>query len=93
MLGKNDVARIYETVMSTPGMNDAVRLTFNIPRKNVLLLSKVIDRGLSNKEVDDKFQHILDVTPKENLDAIAALATELLDKAGLTPTSQKLQSL
>ena len=53
MLAKTDVARIYETVLSIPGMNDQVKIALNIPRKNVLLLSKIIERGLSAKGADD----------------------------------------
>ena len=50
MLSKTDVAKIYETVLSIPGMNDNVKISFSISRKNVLLLSKIIERGLSVKD-------------------------------------------
>ena len=60
MLAKTDVARIYDTVLSIPGMSDNVKIAFNIPRKNVLLLSKVIERGLSLKDPDDKSNNVLD---------------------------------
>ena len=65
MLAKTDVARIYETVLSIPGMSDNVKIAFNIPRKNVLLLSKVIERGLSLKDPDDKSNNVLDIVPKK----------------------------
>lgn len=45
MLAKTDVARIYETVLSIPGMNDNVKINLNIPRKNILLLSRLLNGG------------------------------------------------
>ena len=93
MLAKTDVARIYETVLSIPGMSDNVKIALNISRKNVLLLSKIIERGLSVKDTDDKSHNVLDMVPKETLQELLSIATDILDKAGLTEMNQKLQSL
>ena len=93
MLAKTDVARIYETVLSIPGMNDNIKITLTISRKNILLLSKVVERGLTVKEPDEKSNNVLDIVPKENLQELLLLAADMLDKAGLTEMNQKLQSL
>lgn len=93
MLAKTDVARIYETVLSIPGMSDNVKISLNISRKNVLLLSKVIERGLTLKDPDDKSNNVLDIVPKETLQELLLLTSDLLGKAGLTEMNQKLQSL
>ena len=93
MLAKTDVARIYETVLSIPGMGDSVKIALTIPRKNILLLSKVIERGLSVKDADDKSYNVLDMVSKESSQELLSLAAELLDKAGLTETDKKLRSL
>ena len=45
----NTIAKVFETVLSVPGMNDNIKIQLSIPRKNVLLLSKVIERGLTGK--------------------------------------------
>ena len=50
MLAKNEVAKVYDTVLSIPGMNQNVKVNLQISRKNLLLLSKVIERGLNGKE-------------------------------------------
>ena len=92
MLPKSDVARIYETILSIPGMNDKVKITLQLPRKSVLLLSKIIERGLSSKDPDDKSSNVLDIVPKETLQELTAIANEILEKAGLTAMNQKLQS-
>ncbi len=37
MLTTNDVARVYDTIMSIPGMNEPVKIDIKISRKNVLI--------------------------------------------------------
>jgi hypothetical protein len=93
MLAKTDVAKIYETLLSIPGMGDPVKISLSIPRKNVLLLSKVIERGLSGKDGEDKTTNVLDIVPKENLQELLSLSADILSKAGLTEMNQRLQSL
>jgi hypothetical protein len=45
MLAKTDIARIYETVLSIPGINENIKIALTISRKNILLLSRAIERG------------------------------------------------
>ena len=87
----NTIAKVFETVLSIPGMNDNVKIQLSIPRKNVLLLSKVIERGLAGKDVivDD---NILGITPKETLEELNAISDELLKKAGLIEMNEKLKT-
>ena len=93
MLAKTDVARIYETVLSIPGMSNNIKITMSISRKNVLLLNRVIERGLSIKDPDDKSNNVLDIVPQETLQELMSVAANMLDKAGLTEVNEKLQSL
>ena len=90
MLQKNDMARVYETVLSIPGMNEKVKIGLLATRKNLLLLNKVIERGLNTKEVDNKQVSILDIIPQESLQELKELAAELLQRAGLSEMNQKL---
>ncbi|MEP7376796.1 MAG: hypothetical protein ABI675_25585 [Chitinophagaceae bacterium] len=92
MLAKNDVALIYETVLSIPGMGEPVKVNLQTSRKNLLLLSKVIERGLNGKEVSEKGISILDIVSKETLLDLSAIAGELLTKAGLTEMNEKLKA-
>jgi hypothetical protein len=50
MLTTNDVTNVYDTILSIPRMNDTVKIDLKISRKNVLLLHKVIERGLTLKQ-------------------------------------------
>jgi|SRR5665213_2244104 len=92
MLQKNDVARIYDTVLCIPGMNESVKVNLQTTRKNLLLLNKVIERGLNGRDSDDKAVSILDFISKESLAELGALATELLSKSGLSEMNEKLKS-
>lgn len=93
MLAKSEIGRIYDTVLSIPGMNETVKIAISIPRKNVLLLSKVIERGLASKEEKDTSPNVLEMVPPESLKELLLLAADLLSKAGLTEMNQKLQAL
>lgn len=89
MLTTNDVARVYDTILSTPGMGETVKIDLKISRKNVLLLSNVIERGLTIQE-GDKTADLLKSMPQENIQELKALASECISKAGLIELSEKL---
>lgn len=92
MLSTKEVSIVYETLLTSPGMNDNVKIDFRIPRKNVLLLSKIIELGLSVK--DENMQvGLLAVTDAETLADLRSVVVELLKKAGLTEMNDKLQAL
>ena len=91
MLTTNDVAKVYDTILSIPGMNETVKIDFKISRKNVLLLNSVIKRGLSSKD-DEKSLNLLGNIPEETLKELSGLADDCLTKAGLTELSEKLNS-
>jgi len=92
MLTTTDVAKVYDTILSIPGMNETVKIDMRISRKNVLLLNSVIKRGLATKD-DDKSLNLLANIPLEALQELNALADDCLTKAGLTELSEKLNSL
>ena len=86
------IAKVFDTVLSIPGMNDNVKIQLTIPRKNVLLLSKVIERGISFKGFNEE-NSIIDIASKETFDELREVANELLTKAGLMEMNEKLNAL
>lgn len=92
MLAKNDVAKVYDTVLSIPGMNEEVKVTLKTSRKNLLLLNKVIERGINGKESEDKSVSVLDTISKDTLQELGEIGGQLLQKAGLTEMNEKLKS-
>ena len=92
MLTTNDVAKVYDTILSIPGMNEMVKIDLKMSRKNVLLLNSVIERGLAVRD-DDKSSNILNNVPEDSLNELKALANDCLQKAGLIELSEKLKML
>ncbi len=46
MLTTNDVAKVYNTILSIPGMNETVKIDLKISRKNVLWIKNFIEPDL-----------------------------------------------
>lgn len=88
----NDVAKVFDTILSIPGMNETVKIDFKISRKNVLLLNSVIERGLSVKD-EGNASSLLETVPKETLQELRLFSEDWLQKAGLNELSEKLKSL
>ncbi len=84
--------KIFETILSSPGMSDKCKVVLQLSRQNVLLLSRLIEAGLLTKEqsFDDE---IIKALPKESLDEFKTIHEEILKNAGLTEFYEKLRSL
>jgi deoxyadenosine/deoxycytidine kinase len=91
-MNANEVAKVYDTILSIPGMNETVKLNVHISRRNVLLLNRIIERGLNVKE-NDKANSLTDVFSKESLQELSAFSEECLKKAGLVDLNEKLKEL
>lgn len=92
MLSAKDVAIVYETLLSSPGMEDVVKIALSIPRKQVLLLSKVIEFGLSVKD-EKGAGGILSIADAETIKALRDIAADVLVKGNLSVMNEKLSSL
>ncbi|UPZ36514.1 hypothetical protein MUB18_20725 [Sphingobacterium sp. PCS056] len=87
----NDVAKVFDTILSIPGMGEVVKIDLRISRKNVLLLNQVIELGLEAKEQDKT--GLLSTIPEDDLKELKSLSVDCLTKAGLTDLSEKLKLL
>jgi len=56
-----------------------------------LLLSKVIERGLTVKD-SGEINNILDIAPAETVQELNVISDELLKKAGLIEMNEKLKT-
>ncbi|SEP06240.1 hypothetical protein [Flavobacterium sp. fv08] len=91
MMTNNEVAQVFDTVLSSPGMNEQVRIDTRISRKAILLLHQIIDGGFSGKEQEGTaFSSLVSAETQEEL---KVLGTECLNKAGLVEMSEKLLRL
>ncbi len=77
MLSKNDLEKVYSTVLSSPGMNEPVKVLLQLPRRNILCLVNAIDQALLDSNRDKKG---FDVDIEQTLKTVS---NELLEKSGL----------
>lgn len=91
-MNASDLKNVYGALLSSPGMNEAVKIDLKISRRVVLLLSQVIEKGLSAKGEDGAFG-MKDVASKEELEELQKLSTDCLEKAGMTELNGKLSAL
>ena len=83
---------VYETLLTSPGMNEEVKINLRIPRKSVLLLIKLIEAGLISKGGNDN-EGGFAVVDNNMFEELKAVAMDILGKAGLTDTYNKLVAL
>ena len=88
----SEVAKVYDTLLCIPGMNEQVKVDVKINRKTVLLLNSVIERGLTIKD-GEQSQGLLELIPKETVDELKAFSEDCLNKAGLKELSEKMKNL
>ncbi len=84
--------KIFETVLSSPGMSEKCKIVLQLSRQNILLLSRLIEAGLltENGSFGDE---ILAVLPKESVEELRAVHEEILAKGDLTAFYQRLKLL
>ncbi|MDM8175942.1 MULTISPECIES: hypothetical protein [Olivibacter] len=92
MLTTTDLGRVYETLLCIPGMNENVKIDLRISRTMVLLLTQVIQRGIS-LQGGEKPQGLLDTISQEAIKQLEELSMDCLSKAGLTELDERLQKL
>jgi len=91
MLTNTEVSRVFDTVLSIPGMNEMVKMDMRLSRKNILLLHTVIARGLAAGEARQA-DYLLEGMPAGSLQELESFADECLSRAGLTDLSAKLKA-
>ena len=83
---------IFETVLSSPGMNEKCRINLMLSRQNIILLCRLIEAGLltGKNAFDDE---IIEALSKESLDEMKAIHEEILKRGDLVEFYQKLKLL
>ena len=89
---KKEKSKVFEMVLSSPGMSENCKIVLQISRQNVLLLSRLIEAGILNPKgnLEDE---ILSSLPEESAGEFKIIHEEILKKSGLTDFYEKLKSL
>uniref|UniRef100_A0A0N5A6V6 Transcriptional regulator n=1 Tax=Parastrongyloides trichosuri TaxID=131310 RepID=A0A0N5A6V6_PARTI len=78
---------VYDTLLSTPGMSEVVKLDLRINRKQILLITQLLEKGLELKDDAIPFHSTLEEPSIQDLIAL------ILDKSGLTEMATHLKLL
>lgn len=90
MITKNEVAKVFDTIMSIPGMSELVKIDLKISRKHVLLLSYFIEQGLL---MEKDASTVMGSISEDGLSDLKNVSQECLKKAGLIELNEKLSAL
>ena len=85
-------SKVFQTILSSPGMNEKCKINLTLSRQNILLLSRLIEAGLltDNSPFDDE---IIAALPEGSLEEFKTIHEEILRKSELTDFYQCLKSL
>lgn len=91
-VASKEKSKVFETVLSSPGMSEKRKIVLMLSRQNILLLSRLIEAGLLTKEqrFDDE---VITALPKESLEEFKVIHEEILKKSELTDFYERLKSL
>ena len=84
--------KIFETVLSSPGMNEKCKIVLTISRQNILVLGRLIEAGFIAENSSFK-DEIMAALSKESLDEFKTIHEEILRKGELTDFYQRLKAL
>lgn len=85
-------SKIFETILSSPGMTEKCKVVLQLSRQNVLLLSRLIEAGLLTKEQPFE-DEIIRALPAASTEEFKAIHEEILRKAELTEFYERLKLL
>ncbi|SDF54700.1 hypothetical protein SAMN04487996_111117 [Dyadobacter soli] len=92
MMNAKELASVYDTIMSIPGMNDPIKIDLKVSRRNVLLLSQAINKALSTGASADSV-NLIDICSAESKEELTAFSSECLQKSGLNELNDRLGKL
>ena len=85
-------SRIFQTILSSPGMNEKCKVNLVMSRQNILLLSRLIEAGLLTDK--NPFEdEIIGALPEDSLLQFKDIHEEILRKGELTEFYEKLKTL
>jgi hypothetical protein len=87
MLSKNDLEKVYSTILSSPGMNEPVKVLLQLSRKDILCLVNRIEQSAAENTTDKK---LFDPNLEQ---VVKSIANDLLEKAGLKEMYDHLNKL
>jgi hypothetical protein len=87
---KIEIRMLFETLLTSPGMTEVVKLDLKISRQTALLLATAVQAGLASEKNESSLLSFAEPLATTELASVVEI---VLEKAGLTQTSKKLAAL
>lgn len=84
--------KVFETILSSPGMQDHCKIVLNPTRQTILLLARVIENGVEKKNEKEK-DEMITFLPADALNELKNISEELLKKGGLVEFYEHMKAL
>lgn len=85
---QREMKMVYDTLLSAPGMSESVKVDIRLTRREILLLTQLLEKGLSVKG-----EGFADLALEEERQCILEVSTAMLEKSGLSTTVAHLKGL
>lgn len=86
-----EMTQLYETLLCSPGMKETVKVDVRISRKSILLLSQIIQKGLS--ESSNQTSEFATIAGAESSIELQEMLKNCLEKANLFELDERLAKL
>lgn len=84
--------RIFETILSSPGMQESCKIVLNPTRQTILVLARMIESNMEKGEGKER-DELISFLPEASLNELKSISEELLKKGGLVDFYEHLKQL
>ena len=85
-------AKIFETILSSPGMGEHCKIVLSLTRQGILILARLVESGIEKKDQNES-DEMLSFLPADALSELKSISEELLKKGGLVEFYEHLKAL
>ncbi|WP_198342243.1 hypothetical protein [Pedobacter psychrophilus] len=85
------MTQLYETLLCSPGMKESVKVDLRISRKSILLLSQIIQKGLTDSGAQSS--EFATIAGTESSHELQEMLKNCLEKANLFELDERLAKL
>lgn len=89
---KKEKSKVFETILSSPGMQEKCKVNLTLSRQNIIFLGRLIEAGLT-AEKNYPEDEIIAALPNSSRDELKLIQEEILSKGNLAEFYQRLKSL
>ena len=85
-------AKVFETILCSPGMGETCKIVLNPTRQTVLLLARLIEKGIEENNQNGS-DEIFSFLPPQSLNELKNISEELLKRGGLVEFYEHMKAL